>query len=137
MVDNGNMGYFKNLKSLQVTGHKLNSFDGTEMNTEEVNQMTNTNFMELNLLIFSNNGFKDVDSFEYRLSHVCDSVERKVTIRARQETILTPHMCSNSPTDDVSTSTELTQCHFTWNWEYSGYRHMNTGPYPNEDTVDC
>ena len=67
-----------------------------------------------------------------------------MTIDAYQTEVSYPTMCSDSSVDnydyyDMTDAREIAQCRFTWNWEFGNNNavYAQSGPYPNDDTVEC
>ena len=153
MVDNREMGYFRNLQYFQLTGHNIASFEESTNCTDlqaniEKNLKIICNdkdyFPLLNTMNFNDNGFSKVnDGFNSTLMNACSFDETGVIIQAEDTPVTIPQLCNPDDTSsylyyyDLNDPVELDQCRYTWNWEYKTTpKYTTTGPYPNENTVD-
>ena len=152
MVDNRDNGYFLNLEYFQVTGHKAASYEPTsDPDALTTNIVTNLNMMctdkinfpKLLEMNFNSNAYNEFnDRFDTSLRGACDSSETGVSIRAMSVSTTYPTMCSTTSSNnyvyyDMTNEMEVSQCRYTWNWEYGSSTTYGDGPYPNENTDYC
>ena len=152
MVENRVKSYFMDLEYLQISGHKVAAYNGTEEEAATLqNQIVSNlhtmctdkdNFPKLNTLNFDNNEYNN--GFDAALRGACNQTETGVTIRAMQVVATYPSMCSTTRQDnyeyyDMEDEKEIAQCRFTWNWEMDDTSNVyaTAGPFPNESTESC
>ena len=152
MVENRVKSYFMDLEYLQISGHKVAAYNGTEEEAATLqNQIVSNlhtmctdkdNFPKLNTLIFDNNEYNN--GFDAALRGACNESETFVTILATDNAVAYPTMCSTTSRDnywyyDMSDTNEIFQCRFTWNWEMNDpdIVYSSNGPFPNANTPSC
>ena len=152
MVENRVKSYFVDLEYLQISGHKVAAYNGTEEEAATLqNQIVSNlhtmctdkdNFPKLNTLNFDNNEYNN--GFDAALRGACNQTETGVTIRAMQVVATYPSMCSTTRQDNyeyynMEDEKEIAQCRFTWNWEMDDTSNVYApaGPFPNESTESC
>ena len=149
MVEKRNEGYFRNLEHLEISGHKIASYDGTvdegdALKNEIVNNLGEicndyTNFPLLTTLNFDFNGYSSSDSFAAALVNACGNKR----VSTEEYGGYYAPMCSDSSWSywyyDMYSEQEKAQCRFTWNWEVNepSVVYSPDGPFPNVNTVHC
>ena len=156
MVDNRNKGYFQNLKFFQITRPKAATFEATSNGAAlQANIVANLktmcqdtiNFPVLEEMNFNSNAYNEYNNgFDTALLNACNDVTvRTVTIKANVRRDRSITMCSTSQSSrpnyeyyDMTNPAEVTQCRYTWNWEfYDEFSQYAPGPYPNSKSVYC
>ena len=155
MVDHRADGYFKNLEYFQISGHKAAAYEGTAEEALALQSQIvanlhtmctdKDNFPKLNILNFNGNAYNEFNNgFDAALLGACNESETLVTIRATDDAVTYPPMCSTTDADnywyyDMNDEKEVAQCRFTWNWEMGDTINVYapTGPFPNDSTENC
>jgi len=155
MVDHRDKGYFKNLEYFQISGHKAAAYEGTAEDALTLqNQIVANlhtmctdkgNFPLLRTMNFNSNAYNEFNNgFDAALLGACNESETLVTIRATDDAVTYPPMCSTTDADnywyyDMNDEKEVAQCRFTWNWEMDDTVNVYapSGPFPNDSTEKC